>query len=702
MTPERWRQLEGLYDAVKDLSPAERSARLRDADPDLRSAVEAIFAQEGSALEHPAWEGDASLLQTVTVFSVGMLLGPYKIERKIGEGGMGEVYRATDTRLARAVAIKTCRQEFDQRFQREARAIASLNHRYVCSLYDVGPNYLVMELLEGETLAEKLKRGPLSIEQTLLRGGEIADALAAAHAKGVVHRDMKPANIMLTKAGVKVLDFGLAKSPEEANLTGRNVVMGTPAYMAPEQREGQTCDARTDIYALGLVLHEMATGKRCLKGEKPSLGPLPEKLAHVIERCLALDPEDRWQSAADVRSELLWAAKPEEDGPTIRPQTLRQSERWKWIASATAIALIAALTALWRFTPPADKPLIRFDVELGTDLDARGRVAISPDGSRIAFVCRDASGNSHLFTRRLDQAKATVLDEGLGRSVEDFPFFSPDSRWIGYGSDHKLKKISVEGGLPVVVADGLVADGESSWSESGEIVSFLTFAGLSRIPPAGGATQPITAAGDSYISSFLPGGKAILLSGGQLSILPLGGAKGKPISGIRGTWAHYLPIGYILYLDERSTLQALPFDTARLEAKGPPFPMLEDVESFDISATGTLLCRRAKPKRLTVQWVDESGKTEPIIKTPGSYGYPRLSPDGKRLALTIREDKGNQIWIHDVERDATNALTFGNSGANYPVWTPGGKYLLFLRSDGIFVVPTDGSREPRRVLETDG
>ena len=212
MTPERWRQLEALYDAVKDLSPAERSARLKDADPELRSAVEAIFAQEGSALEHPAWEGHASLLQTGTMVKAGMQLGPYKIERKIGEGGMGEVYRATDTRLARAVAIKTCRQEFDERFQREARAIASLNHRHICSLYDVGPNYLVMELLEGETLAEKLKRGPLSIEQTLLRGGEIADALAAAHAKGVVHRDMKPANMMITSSGlVKVLDFGLAK-----------------------------------------------------------------------------------------------------------------------------------------------------------------------------------------------------------------------------------------------------------------------------------------------------------------------------------------------------------------------------------------------------------------------------------------------------------------------------------------------------------
>ena len=223
---------------------------------------------------------------------------------------MGEVYRATDTRLGRQVAIKTCRQEFGERFQREARVIASLNHRHICCVYDVGPNYLVMELLEGETLAEKLKHGQLPVELTLRYGGEIADALSAAHAKGVVHRDIKPGNVMLTKAGVKVLDFGLAKSPYDATLTRSNVVMGTPAYMAPEQREGRPCDARTDIYALGLVLHEMATGKRCVTGEQPSLDRLPERLSHVIERCLPVNPEDRWQAAADVRSELLWAAKP--------------------------------------------------------------------------------------------------------------------------------------------------------------------------------------------------------------------------------------------------------------------------------------------------------------------------------------------------------------------------------------------------------
>ncbi len=310
MTPERWRQAEGLYEAMKDLSPAARSARLKEADSDLRAAMEAIFAQEGSALEHPAWEVYGGGLEAVSAFSVGMRLGPYKIERKIGEGGMGEVYRATDTRLARAVAIKTCRKEFGERFQREARTIASLNHRHICSLYDLGPNYLVMELLEGETLAEKLKRGQLPTEQALLHGSEIADALAAAHEKGVVHRDMKPANVMLTKAGVKVLDFGLAKSSEDETLhrqprcDGHACLHGTRTARRPGLRRSQPT-----IYALGLMLHEMATGKRCLKGEGPSLEQLPEKLGHVIERCLATNPEDRWQSAADVR-QGTWAAKP--------------------------------------------------------------------------------------------------------------------------------------------------------------------------------------------------------------------------------------------------------------------------------------------------------------------------------------------------------------------------------------------------------
>ena len=435
MTPERWRQLEAQYDAMKDLSPAERSVRLKDADPELRSAVEAIFAQEGSALEHPAWEGRASLLRTGTIVKAGMQLGPYKIERQIGAGGMGEVYRATDTRLAREVAIKTCRQEFDARFQREARAIGSLNHRHICSLYDVGPNYLVMELLKGETLAEKLKRGRLSIEQTLIHGGEVADALAAAHAKGVVHRDMKPGNIMITKAGVKVLDFGLAKCSQDENLTGSNVVMGTPAYMAPEQREGQGCDARTDIYALGLMLHEMATGKRCLQGEKPSVAELPEKLAHVIERCLAPDPEDRWQAAADVRSELLWAAKPLQASEKViepaPPVVTGRRGKLYWFLAAGLLLAAGGVTGWLAHQPSAAEanPLANAKFTRLTDFEGVERdAAISPDGRFVAFLS-NRSGPLDIWVTQVGTGSAVNLTQGKTGSLDALV------RAIGFSGD---------------------------------------------------------------------------------------------------------------------------------------------------------------------------------------------------------------------------------------------------------------------------
>ena len=419
MTPRRWRQLEELYDAVKDLSPPERSVRLKDADLELRSAVEAIFAQDGSVLEHAAWESHASLLQTGTIVKAGTQLGPYKIERQIGAGGMGEVFRATDTRLAREVAIKTCRQEFGERFQREARAIASLNHRHICSLYDVGPNYLVMELLEGETLAEKLKRGPLSVERTILHGGEIADALAAAHAKGVVHRDMKPGNIVLTKAGVKVLDFGLAKCSQDEKLTGSNVVMGTPGYMAPEQREGRACDTRTDIYALGLMLHEMVTGKRYLPGENPSLAQLPEKLAHVIERCLALDPEDRWQAAADVRSELLWAGKPLQAPEKARVADLpavatgRHRRRYWFLAAALLLAAGGVTGWLAHRPSAADaNPLANATFTRLTDFEGMERdAAISPDGRFVAFLS-NRTGRFEIWVTQVGTGSAVNLTQG--------------------------------------------------------------------------------------------------------------------------------------------------------------------------------------------------------------------------------------------------------------------------------------------------
>ncbi len=740
MTPDRWRQLEGLYDAVKDLSPQARSARLEDADPDLRSAVEAVFAQEGSALEHPAWEGYASLVQPVTVFSAGMLLGPYQIERKIGEGGMGEVYRATDTRLARAVAIKTCHQEFDGRFQREARAIASLNHRHICSLYDVGPNYLVMELLEGETLAEKLKRGPIPIEQTLLRGGEIADALAAAHAKGVVHRDMKPANIMLTKAGVKVLDFGLAKCSEDANVTGRNVVMGTPAYMAPEQREGQMCDARTDIYALGLILHEMATGKR-LKGEPPSLEPLPEKLGHIIERCLALDPEERWQSAADVRSELLWAARPVEapekavasDLPKVGVETIEKRRPWPWILVSTVLALVAgaAVWAPWRHDSAAQigEPLVRIDADLGTGVslftENGPALALSRDGARVAFSSRSEDGSMRLYWRRLDQAAATALP---GTESAFSPFFSPNGEQIGFFAEGSLKKVDLATGIVTVLGNAINPKG-GTWGDDGVIVFHraptldlwkvaANGGSPSRIPRPGGDSQR------RYWPQLLPGGKALLVTGvrGQVgfggdvdqeSIESVSLEDGQSHTLVEGAhFGRYLSSGHLAYL-RHGTLFVRIFDAGRQELSGPEVPFFQGIEysldgagQFDIAANGALIYRaaRAGSELKTVQWMDSTGRLEPLLATPGDYRAISLSRNGKRLAMAIGDGGASDLYVYDIERRQQPArLTVGAkivAGAGGLAWSLDGRYLFFAAGGTTWWVPTEGLSQPREFIKT--
>ena len=348
MTPERFQQIEELYHAAREGSADERVALLSQADPELRREVESLLAVRVASefMDGPALQDAAQLLQdlTATEWTAGARLGPYQIESKLGEGGMGQVFRAVDTRLGRAVAIKITRQQFSSRFEREARAISSLNHPNICTLYDVGPNYLVMELVEGETLAARLKQGPLPIEMVRHYGGQIAAALAEAHAKGIVHRDLKPGNIMIAKSTVKVLDFGLAKSGEDETLTTSRMVMGTPAYMSPEQREAKPTDARTDIYSFGCVLYEMSTGARIGShiGSKSGSGrrrlPSP-KLEKIVSRCVQEDPANRWQSVADLQPELAGIS------PAAGP--------WKRIvAGAAAIGAVSAGTWFYLHRPP--------------------------------------------------------------------------------------------------------------------------------------------------------------------------------------------------------------------------------------------------------------------------------------------------------------------------------------------------------------
>src|ERR1700720_774691 len=294
MTPSRWQQIEELYHAALECEPGQRAAFLARADPELRREVESLLAQGSGAipLDRPAWEGASSLLgSTVAVLTPGTQLGPYKIEGPLGSGGMGDVFRATDTRLGRSVAIKTSQEQFSARFDREARSISSLNHPNICTLYDVGPNYLVMELVVGETIAARLKRELFPVTTALVYASQILAAVAQAHEKGIIHRDLKPGNIMIAKSGVKVLDFGLAKSSDDETVTASRFVMGTPAYMAPEQREGKPADARSDIYSFGCVLYEMLTGARF--GSQRRRIP-SRRLEKIVSRCLEEDPGRRW------------------------------------------------------------------------------------------------------------------------------------------------------------------------------------------------------------------------------------------------------------------------------------------------------------------------------------------------------------------------------------------------------------------------
>jgi serine/threonine-protein kinase len=657
----------------------------------------------------------AGLLNDSAVMLVGgAQLGPYQIEAPIGAGGMGEVYRAIDTRLGRAVAIKILHEKFNDRFEREARAISALNHPNVCTLYDIGPNYLVMELLQGETLAARLKKGALPPDLVVRYGTEIADALAAAHGKEIVHRDLKPRNIMVTKSGVKVLDFGLAKAQRDETLTTSRAIMGTPAYMAPEQSEGKASDERTDIYALGLVLREMATGER-----EGSTSGLPALLANVIDRCLATDSESRWHSATDVKFVLEWAGTSQAAiwaAPFNRPGQGRLS----WVlAGVLGLGLMVLGALLWRATRPGElKPLVRLDVDLGPDV-ALGSAAgadsiLSPDGSRLVYVSRN-----RLFTRRLDQPQATELPETEGAYQ---PFFSPDGRWVAFFARGKLKKISLAGGAPIVLCNASNGMG-GSWGEDGMIVAAISIVGgLFRILPDGAKPAPVTELdrerGDASHRwpQILPGGKAVLFtahtrnSGGfddaSIEVISLRDRRKKVLMR-GGTYARYLPSGHLVYVN-RGTLFAVPFDVSSLEIRGVPTPVLNQVAyssnngdaGFESSRTGTMVYESgsARGGAVTVQWLESDGKTQALIPKSGNYGRPSLSPDGQRLAMEVSDGPSQDIWVYDLARDQMTRVTFDGNGNQVPIWTPDGRHIVFRNPEGLSWTRADGAGTPHSLI----
>jgi len=696
--------------------------------------------------------------------SAGTRFGPYEILSAIGAGGMGEVYKARDTRLDRTVAIKILpthladRAELRERFEREAKTIASLNHPHICTLYDTGHqddiDFLVMEYIEGETLAQRLQKGALPIQQVLQYAIEIADALDKAHRKGITHRDLKPGNIMLTKTGTKLLDFGLAKLAQEAApatpesqlptmksaITGEGTILGTLQYMAPEQVEAKEVDARTDIFAFGAVVYEMATGKKAFEGkssasvmakimetEPPpisSLQPMtPPALDRVIKTCLAKDPDERWQTAGDLCRELKWIAESgaSSAAPAVAPaERVRTSRRWAFLAglACLVVATIAGF-AVWILKPTPPKPVTRTVITLpvgdrlvGPDQPA---LALSPDGKQLAYAAIRGI-TSQLYLRSMDGQEARPISGTDGASE---PFFSPDGQWIGFFAGGKLKKISVSGGAAVTLGDALNPFG-GSWTRQGTIAfTPLLVSPLMELSDAGGASQPLIPLGKGEGSQiwpqFLPGGKAVLFAAGNgpanAHVAVQAIATGQRLNLAGGTQPRYAASGHLVYA-QGGTLMAVPFDPQRLEIKGTPVPVVEGVEysesfvssQYSISDTGSLVYvsggSQANLRRMV--WVSRNGTEQPLPARPQGYEYVSLSPDGRRIAVELE----NQIWLYDLARDTLTRFTFEGNSNSSPEWTPDGKRIAFKsnkeegRTVNLFWQLADGSGGLER-LSTD-
>jgi eukaryotic-like serine/threonine-protein kinase len=707
----------------------------------------------------------------------GTKLGPYEIVAPLGAGGMGEVYRARDTRLDRTVAIKVLPQhlagtaEARQRFEREARAVSALNHPNICTLFDVGSQegaeYLVMEYLEGETLAARLEKGALPLDQALKIGIEISDALEKAHRQGIIHRDLKPGNIMLTKSGAKLLDFGLAKAVETVPVSGltvaetsptvrdpvtdAGVVLGTYQYMAPEIIEGLEADARVDIFAFGAVFYEMATGTRAFDGKtqasvlalvlasdpKPisSIQPaVPPALDRVVKFCLAKDRDERWQSAHDVKLQLQWIAEggPQQGSPApvVSPGKSREKIAW---AIAT-IATLAAIALAIIFVPGAPKP--QQPIQVSADLGAAASIStdfsgpnaiLSPDGTKLAFAAEGSDKQRRLYIRSLDQLQATVLAGAEGASN---PFFSPDSQWIGFFAEGRLKKISIHGGAPTTISDSRAAQ-SGSWGDDGNIVlANRTESGLYKVSSSGGTPAPLTTLDKQKGETsqrwpqVLSGSKVVLFTSESANtntyddadIAAYSVASGQTKTILHGGFhAIYLPSGYLTYM-HNGALFAIPFDLKRLETTGPATAVVDNVVAsptngtaqFSISDTGALVyvAGSAVDRNFSIYWMDADGKFTPLRETPGDYRNLALSPDGNRLAMDIREPKRTDIWIYDLERDTLSRLTFAGDGNSRPVWTPNGQRIVYNsfekgKAQNLWWIRSDGGGSPERLTQSD-
>jgi serine/threonine protein kinase len=706
----------------------------------------------------------------------GTRLGPYEIVSPLGAGGMGEVYRAKDTRLDRTVAVKilpshlSADPAFRQRFEREARVISSLSHANICALHDVGHqdgiSFLVMEFLEGETLADRLTKGPLTTEHALHYGIQIADALDKAHRRGIVHRDLKPGNIMLTKSGVKLLDFGLAKSrPIVAGntemstsptvsrpLTAEGTIVGTLQYMAPEQLEGKEIDSRTDIFAFGAVLYEMITGKRAFAGNSKAsliaaildkdprpiseIQPMtPPALDRTVKTCLAKDPDDRWQSAHDVMSQLKWIVEVGSQAGIPSPIVAKRKsrERLTWILTVCFFlaALGLAFTAFHLYeAKPKVLPARAFILPPeGSKLSFSGlnagSLTLSPDGHWVTFAVSDSSGKSALWLRALDSLEARLVP---GTEGATFPFWSPDSRFIGFFESGKMKKTDISGGPALTICDAQDGRG-GTWNQDGVILFSPTSRDpIDRVSATGGTPVPITKINEANQETshrypfFLSDGKHFLYFAASamgpegpanaIYVASLDGKENKLLvkAGSNAIYAD----GLLLFMREK-VLMGQHFDPGHLAMKGDPFPIAEQIKfvglywrgTFSASNQGFLVYVKETgndPTQLT--WLDRQGKKIESVGEHASYRDVSLSPDGKKAVVSIADsDLGSgDLWLYDLSKNVRTRFTFNPANDFSPVWTPDGRQIVFATdkngNDDIYQKLSNGSGQEEPLVQT--
>ena len=685
---------------------------------------------------------------------IGQTISHYKINSKLGEGGMGEVYRATDTKLNRDVALKVLPKAFASdrermaRFSREAQVLAALNHPNIASIYGLedseDKHALVLELVEGETLAERVNKGGIPLEESLKIALQMAEALEAAHQTGIIHRDLKPANVKITPEGkVKVLDFGLAKALEEEVVaedisqsptishmaTRAGMILGTAAYMSPEQARGKPVDKRTDIWAFGAVLYEMLTAERAFEGSDASEvlasvikvdidwnklpNDIPQVLRRWLRRCLQADPKQRLHDIADFRIEieeyLSDSTADEVDRAVAFLPSVSKRQMIGWLLPCAIATAIITLTAVWILSPqPVPKRLTRMALVLPSDqqLSSYGRhqVALSPEGTHLVYVA-----NNQLYLRAIDQLEAAPIPGttgGGGRS----PFFSPDGKSVGFYAGGELKKVSIAGGAPATLCKAGNPYG-ASWGVDDRIVFGQGSDGIFGVPAAGGKKELLIRVDPgrewAHGPQILPGGHSVLFTLGgafswddsQIVVQSLETGERKVLVD-GGTDARYASTGHLVYV-RAGTLLAVPFDLGSLEANGDPIPILEGVSQseltgaaqYSFSDRGSLFYVPGLSPERRLVWVDRNGVEEPIKAAARPYEQPRLSPDDRLLALEIEGD----IWAFDLVRETTTRITF--DGGSRPVWTPDGKQIVFTHSSGLFRIAADGSSGVEQVLE---